>query len=85
MTLNIYAIRDNQVDAFSQPFYSTTHGSALRAFADHVNEPGTPANKHPEDYQLYHLGEFDDATGELKPHKPAAIGTAREYHKKEQP
>lgn len=79
MIINIYAIKDNQVDAFSQPFYSQTHGSALRAFSDHVNEPGTAANKHAADFALYHLGEFDDQTGLLKSTTPNRIGTALEY------
>lgn len=83
MITNIYAIRDNQVEAFSQPFYSPTHGSALRAFSDHVNEKGTPANKHPSDYDLFHLGEFDDQVGTIKPIAPARIGRATEYLNKE--
>lgn len=80
MTLNAYAIRDDQVDGFAQPFFSPTHGSALRAFADHVNEKGTAANKHPRDFSLYHIGTYDDTTGTLEAIKPARIGTAQEYY-----
>jgi len=83
VNLNIYAIYDAQVDAYSQPFYSQTNGSALRAFSDHVNEAGTPANKHPADYFLAQLGTFDDQTGEITGHKPSRIGSATEYLKKE--
>ncbi|WNK14438.1 MAG: nonstructural protein [Microvirus sp.] len=77
--MNIYAVHDHQVDAYSQPFYSPTDGSALRAFADHVNDPSSPANKHPEDYSLHQLGTWDDNAGEITGTKPRRIGTAQEY------
>lgn len=80
MIVNVFSIRDNQVNAFTQPFYSPTNGSALRAFADHVNEPGTAANKHPADFALYHLGTFDDATAKFTNNElPTLIGQATEY------
>lgn len=81
MKLNIYAIKDAQISAFSQPFYSHTHGSALRAFTDHVNDPQSAPNKHPEDYALFHLGAFNDETGELSPVTPTHIGNATDYRK----
>lgn len=82
MKLNIYAIRDVKISAFSQPFYSQTHGSALRAFSDHVNDNGSAANKHPEDYELYHLGDFDDQVGIINGQTPVHIGNALEYKEK---
>lgn len=81
MTLNVYAIRDAQVNSYSQPFYSPTHGSALRAFSDHVNDPQSAPNKHPDDFNLYHLGTFNDETGQLVAVDPTRIGTALEYIK----
>lgn len=81
MILNVYAIRDSKIHAFSQPYYSHTHGSALRAFSDHVNDANTQPNKHPEDYTLWHLGTFNDETGDLNQDKPTQIGTASEYRK----
>lgn len=84
MKLNVFTIRDNQVNAFSQPFFSPTNGSALRAFADHVNEAGTPANKHPQDFALYHLGTYDDTTGRFENNEvPQLLGQATEYKEKQ--
>lgn len=83
MIVNIYSVKDNQVDSFAQPFTNPTHGAALRAFADHVNEPGTAANRHPADFSLYHLGTFNDTDGHIEAVKPTRIGTAAEYLKKE--
>lgn len=83
MKLNIYALFDSQIAAFAQPYFSPTNGSALRAFADHVNDKTSPVNKHPGDYSVYQLGSYDDQTGEIQPLKPARIGTALEYLNKE--
>ncbi|WNK12725.1 MAG: nonstructural protein [Microvirus sp.] len=83
MKLKIYSIYDAKVDAYSQPFYSPTNGSALRAFSDHVNEAGSNPNKHPEDYYLYELGEFNDQDGTITGNKPTRLGGAAEYLKKE--
>lgn len=83
MMLNVYAIYDTAISAYSQPFYSHTNGSALRAFSDHVNDPNSNVNKHPQDYSLFHLGSFDDQTGALSPVTPSRIGTATEYKTKE--
>lgn len=82
MIVNCYTLFDAQLQAYAQPFFSQTNGSALRAFADHVNEPGTGPNKHPEDYSLWHIGTFDDQEGRITPLTPTMLGRAAEYFKK---
>lgn len=65
MILKVFAVRDMKAEAFLQPFYSPSVGSAVRAFTDAVNDKNCPFNKHPRDYVLYEIGEYDDATGGL--------------------
>lgn len=60
--MKIFAIRDTKADAFNTPFYMSTVGQALRAFGDEVNNPNSALSKHPEDYFLYELGIYEDAT-----------------------
>lgn len=79
MKLNVYTIRDAKVGAYAQPYFSPTHGSAIRAFADHVNETGTAANKHPEDFSLYVISTYDDQAGTIDGHPPQHLGEAAEY------
>lgn len=67
MILKVFAVRDTKAQAFLQPFYSPSVGSALRAFSDAVNDGQCPFNKHPEDYILYEIGSYDDATAALDP------------------
>lgn len=65
MTLKMYSIRDAKSESFNPPFFQPTHGVAERAFKELVNDPKSNANKYPEDYDLYYLGEYDDNTGKL--------------------
>lgn len=62
MLLQVVAVRDRAIDTFGQPFYVTHVGQAIRGFSDAINS-GKDDNmaKHPEDFDLYHLGEFDDS------------------------
>lgn len=79
MILKVYAIYDLKVTHYMQPFYQQTHGAALRAFTDAVNDPGSPLNKHPEDYQLHHLADYEDQDGTfVNRTKPELIQTGTE-------
>lgn len=69
----IFAVRDRAIDAFNQPIFVRAQGEALRSFIDEVNNPQSPMNAHPEDYDLYLLGAYDEDTGELVPEKPKQI------------
>lgn len=64
MKYKILSVRDSAADVFGQPFYSTSIGAAVRGFGDEVNNPreGNTIHKHPGDFLLFHLGEFDDNT-----------------------
>lgn len=59
----VVSVYDRALDAFGQPWFVPALGAAIRAFSDEVNNVGSPPNKHPDDYDLYHLGEFDESTG----------------------
>lgn len=61
--LVVCAVRDRALDAFMQPFFAPSVGIAVRSFGDEVNRAESPMAAHPDDYDLYQLGTFDDATG----------------------
>lgn len=65
MKLSAFAVRDIKASGFAHPFFATTEGLARRSFADWCNDPNTPLSRHPEDYQLFQVGYFDDETGQL--------------------
>lgn len=80
--LQIFSVFDKKAVAYLQPFYYQQKGQAIRAFEDSVNNPETAFNKHPEDFSLYLLGEFDDTTGEITSKKPLHIDEALTLIKK---
>lgn len=59
----VCAVRDSAVNAFIRPFFVPAVGAAMRGFADEVNRADSEMCKHPDDYELYELGSFDDETG----------------------
>lgn len=63
--MKVFSVRDRALDAFGQPIFSPSTGLAVRSFADEVNRVGSDFNKHPEDYDLYEVGEWDDSIGSL--------------------
>lgn len=79
MILLILSVRDRTADAFGQPFYTASRGGAIRSFADEVNrlDPQNMLSKHPEDFDLFELGTFDDNTAQfnlLEAPRQIAIG-----------
>lgn len=74
MILHICAVRDSAVNAFGQPIFVTHVGAAARNFADEINRPAQDNGfyQHPEDYELYVLGTYDDQTGKVESLKQGA-------------
>ncbi|WNK13634.1 MAG: nonstructural protein [Microvirus sp.] len=80
MKTNVYSVFDAKTDAFAQPFFAPTNGSALRSFISAAQDPATLLSKHPGDYSLYQIGEFDDDDGQIKAAEPIVnLGTAASF------
>lgn len=67
MIMKIFAVKDRKVEAFLQPFFSPTLGSAIRSLSEVLEDEKHTFSKHAADYVLYDLGEYDDATGCIAP------------------
>lgn len=63
MKLEIFAVRDRQLDAYMQPWCAQSKGQAIRMFTDEVNNKDGQLYKHADDYDLYHIGTFEQQTG----------------------
>jgi len=84
MRYKIVAIRDRAIDAFGVPAFVNNIGGAIRSFGDEVKRPHSVdrpnnLNQHPEDYDLYSLGEFDDETGTFECTRPQQIAIGKDY------
>lgn len=65
MKLVVVSIRDRAAQCFSRPVFTQTEGTAIRSFTDELNREGADNElaKHPEDFDLYVVGVFDDDDG----------------------
>lgn len=81
--LKVYTVWDSASDAFLQPFYTQSKGQAIRSFTDAANDSGHQFCKHPEDFTLFELGEFNEQDAKFVLHpSPVSIGLAVEFKKR---
>lgn len=87
MILLIYSIKDRAAQAFGRPMFFQSPGVAMRSFVDEVNRSETPTdpnqmNIHPDDFEMYELGEYDDSDGSIVVHKaPKLMAQAKQVIK----
>lgn len=79
MTLKIFSIWDIKAENFSNPFFMSTAGEAIRAFKDLVNDPNTTVGRHPGDYRLMCLGTWDSGTGIITSDAADSFGFGSDY------
>ncbi len=65
MKLVLCSVKDRAADAYGRPMFVPSVGVAIRSFSDEVNRKDSENQlfNHPDDFDLYELGEFDDNTG----------------------
>jgi hypothetical protein len=70
MKMIVCSIKDRAADAFGRPFYVPAVGVAIRSFQDEVNRAAEDSQiyQHPDDFDLFDLGIFDDSTGLFELH-----------------
>jgi len=68
MKLQCFSIKDVAVGAFSQPFYARSRAEAVRMLQDTMATREHQFSKHPQDFGLYRVGEWDDQTGVFEPY-----------------
>lgn len=79
MNISLFSVFDSKATIFGNIFTDQQTASAIRNFSDAVNDSSNSNNlwnKHPEDFSLFKVGEFDNETGTLVPHNPESLVTA---------
>jgi len=79
MKSKVFAVFDSKVGAFATPWCSPTIASGSRAFAGACEDRSSMLFKHPADYALFLVGEFDESTGALVPCVPENLGFASSF------
>lgn len=82
MLVKVFSVYDSKAQAFLQPFFSSNGATACRMFERAVNEVDSNFGRHAGDYELFEIGDFDDASGTLEPaaHR-ASLGLASSFLK----
>lgn len=65
MIHKVLAVFDKKMEAFARPFHVPTLGMGVRSFMDEVKREADDNQmwKHPEDYSLWVLCDFDEELG----------------------
>ena len=80
MHLFVVCVKDRAAEVFNRPFFVPHRNVAIRDFTDEVNRVAADnqLNKHPDDFDLYLLGEFNDNTGEFSISFPQILVRAKD-------
>ncbi|AXH76083.1 MAG: nonstructural protein [Microviridae sp.] len=78
MIQKIFSVYDSKGCFFGRPFFEDTELAGIRVFSDAVadNNPNNMWHRHPEDYSLFTVGEFDNFNGKITPHLLKNLVTA---------
>ena len=86
MIRKVYSIYDKKAERWTFPMQVEKHGDMMRSFEDISNDPNHVVGKHPEDYTLFEIGEYDDSTGTFTHSESRhSYGLALEYVKNQAP
>jgi len=84
MISKVFSIYDSKAELYMKPFHMATKGQAIRGFADLANDESTDVGKHPQDFTLFEIGEYDDERGEYTMHTTkTSLGIAIEFKRGE--
>lgn len=83
MILKMFAVFDSKAESYMAPFYFHSLGQAVRAFSDTASDPKSALARHPGDYTLFCIADYDDVTGIIHNLSHVNLGNAIEHQSKE--
>lgn len=81
----IVSVKDTAAQAFGRPIFVPSTAVAVRSFRDEINRKDSTEDmaKHPEDFELYELGSFDDSNGDIAVIEPRLVARAKDLRESE--
>lgn len=77
--LKLFAVYDSKAEAYLSPLSFQSRGQAIRAFSDEAQNPQSMFCKHPADYTLHEIAEYDEIKGQIVPFvNKVSLGSALE-------
>lgn len=63
----VVSVRDSAMQSFGRPVFVPSVGYAIRSFSDEINRHAedNQMHRHPEDFELVYLADFDEGTGQF--------------------
>lgn len=71
--LKAYSIRDVRVEAYNRPSFVQNEAVMKRSVEDALMTESHAFALHPEDFQVYYIGEFDEETGKFEAVAPEHV------------
>lgn len=81
MIFQMCVVRDSAAQVYGQPIFVPSIGIAVRSFGDEVkrSDANNQMNKHPEDFEMFHVGTYDDNTCTFAAVPPKSIARGVDY------
>jgi len=79
MIIRAYAIYDNKARVYSHPFFTNTDETAQRIFTTMASDGQSNISKFPSDFELFFVGDYDDATATLTAYPKQNFGLASNF------
>lgn len=74
--MELYSLKDIKASTFGNPLIFVNRAVAIRSLAEAAQQPDSMLCKHPYDFQLFYIGEFDATSGVLsRPDTPDFVIT----------
>jgi hypothetical protein len=83
----VVSILDVKASVYMPPQFVVSTGVAIRGFSDAINNSQNPSDlyNHPEDFTMFELGEYDDASAVFNLHqKPKLLAKGSDLSEKVQ-
>jgi len=83
MELQIICTRDIVANVYGQPMFVVHIGQAIRSFGDECQraEKGNVLYEHPEDFELWHLGQWNDNNAHFEIGEPKQLAVGANYRR----
>lgn len=82
MILSAYSIFDVRTKNFMAPFFVQDFVTAKRHFSILRVDKKTVMGQYPQDYELYHVGEFDTVDGKFLFAEPSIVDVDSSFNPK---
>lgn len=65
MKTELYVIYDSKAQIYNKPFHQVNRDTAIRAAHSLATDPQGEVSRHPEDYALFQIGNYEDTTAQI--------------------